>query len=142
MELLIDLFGLTTRSNLICCGLKTICILICSVYVFALFQLTIPNSDTCQELGRHQSTACVDIEGAIGCKEHTYKEGILLEPCKQGCIAWAGTGTCVLAVHDKDVGSERGSCMFILKMDTPDVNLNVCSVIIPGTTTARCTVGG
>ena len=51
-------------------------------------------------------------------------------------------GTCVLAVHDKDVGSEKGSCMFILKINTPDVNLNVCSVIIPGATTARCTVGG
>ena len=82
------------------------------------------------------------IEGATGCKEHTFNEDILLEPCKQGCIAWAGTGTCVLAVHGKDVGSESGPCMFLLKMDTPDVNLNVCKVIIPGTTTARCTVGG
>ena len=74
--------------------------------------------------------------------ENNYQEDILLDPCKQGCIAWAGMGTCVLAVHDKDVGSEKGSCMFILKINTPDVNLNVCSVIIPGATTARCTVGG
>ena len=128
--------------TLICCCLKTICILICSVYVFALFQLTFPISDTCKNLGHH-STACVRIEGATGCKDHIYKEDILLEPCKQGCIAWAGMGTCVLAVHDKkDVGAEKGTCLFILKMNTPDVNLNVCKVPNRGSTTSRCTVGG
>ena len=84
----------------------------------------------------------MEIEGATGCKEHFYKEDLLLEPCKQGCIAFAGRGTCVLAVHDKDVGKQEGTCTFILKMDTPDVNLNVCKVTSKRSTTARCTVGG
>ena len=75
--------------------------------------------------------------------EHLYSRDILLEPCKQGCIAWAGEGLCVLVVHVPDrVGYGRGVCRFILKMNTPDVNLNVCQVTISDATTARCTVGG
>ena len=98
-------------------------------------------SDTCKDLGAY-FTYCINIEGATGCKSIPQRRPKSLEECKQGCIAYTGEGTCVLAsLHKETLRAERGICHFLVKMNTPDMYLNVCKVDSGTSTTAMCTVG-